>query len=353
MANCLLQVQGVSKTFELSGALWGRRRLHALDHVDLEIQRGQTLGIVGESGSGKSTLCRIVLGLIRPTTGRITFDGRDIATLSVGEMRRMRREMQAVFQDTVSAFNPRQTVRGALLAPLEVHNIGRTGERLALVDEEVRHVGLDASFLDRHPHMLSGGQRQRVAIARAIILRPSLVVADEPTSALDVSVQARILNLFKEIQQELGLTYLFVSHNLGVIRYVSTVVAVMYLGRIVEVGPVDRVFSAPQHPYTRALLEAIPHTDPTKRQRDVPIVGEFPSVYQIPSGCRFHPRCPEAMESCAQEDPPLYPVGDGHHAACLWHDARFAARAPSWIVTKPSPSIATGLTATQARRTVP
>jgi oligopeptide/dipeptide ABC transporter ATP-binding protein len=353
MADCLLQVHGVSKTFELSGALWGHKRLHAIDQVNLEIQRGQTLGIVGESGSGKSTLCRIALGLIRPTTGRIMFDGRDIATLSVGEMRRMRRQMQAVFQDTASAFNPRQTVRSALLAPLEVHNIGTTGGRLALVDEALRHVGLDASFLDRHPHMLSGGQRQRVAIARAIILRPSLVVADEPTSALDVSVQARILNLFKEIQRELGLTYLFVSHNLGVIRYVSTVVAVMYLGRIVEVGPVDRVFFAPQHPYTRALLEAIPHTDPTKRQRDVPIVGEFPSVYQIPSGCRFHPRCPEAMDSCAQEDPPLYPVGDGHHAACLWHDARFAARAPSWIVTKPSPSIADGVKAAQGRGTAP
>ena len=334
MADALLQVQGVSKTFELSGTLWGHRRLPALDQVNLEIQRGQTVGIVGETGSGKSTLCRIVLGLIRPTTGRVDFDGRDIATLSATEMRSVRRQMQAVFQDTVSAFNPRQTVRDALLTPLEVHNIGTRESRLALVEEALHHVGLDASFLDRHPHMMSGGQRQRVAIARAIILRPSLVVADEPTSALDVSVQARILNLFKEIQRELGLTYLFVSHNLGVIRYVSDVVAVMYLGRIVEVGPVARVFSAPQHPYTRALLEAIPHADPTKRQRDIPIVGELPSAYRMPSGCRFHPRCPVAMEICSQEDPPLYPVGEGHHAACLWHDLRFAATAPSWVVTR-------------------
>jgi oligopeptide/dipeptide ABC transporter ATP-binding protein len=349
MTNDLLQVHAVSKTFELSGALWGHRRLQAVDRVNLGLSRGQTLGIVGESGSGKSTLCRIVLGLIRPTAGRVMFDGRDIATLSVAEMRRVRRQMQAVFQDTASAFNPRQTVRDALLAPLEVHKIGTTGGRADLVEEALYHVGLDASFLDRHPHMLSGGQRQRVAIARAIILRPSLVVADEPTSALDVSVQARILNLFKEIQRELGLTYLFVSHNLGVIRYVSTVVAVMYLGRIVEVGPVDRVFSAPQHPYTRALLEAIPHADPTKRQRDIPIVGEFPSAYQMPSGCRFHPRCPVAMEICAQEDPPLYPLGDGHHAACLWHDGRFAPGAPSWIVTTPFPRNARGLQAPQAR----
>jgi len=353
MDDLLLQVQGVSKTFELSRAFWGQRRLQAVDKVSLEIRRSQTLGIVGETGSGKSTLCRIVLGLIQPTTGRVNFDGRNIATLSAAEMRRVRRQMQAVFQDTASAFNPRQTVRDALLAPLEVHNIGTEESRLALVEETLHHVGLDVSFLDRHPHMLSGGQRQRVAIARAIILRPSLVVADEPTSALDVSVQARILNLFKEIQQELGLTYLFVSHNLGVIRYVSDVVAVMYLGRVVEAGPVNRVFSAPQHPYTRALLEAIPHADPTKRQRDIPIMGELPSAYRMPSGCRFHPRCLVAMEICSHEDPPLYPVGEGHRAACLWHDPRFAATAPSWIVTRPSPPAPGGLEAPQARRTIP
>lgn len=353
MDDLLLQVQGVSKTFELSRAFWGQRRLQAVDQVSLEIRRSQTLGIVGETGSGKSTLCRIVLGLIQPTTGRVNFDGRDIATLSAAEMRRVRRQMQAVFQDTASAFNPRQTVRDAVLTPLEVHSVGTKESRLALVEEALHHVGLDVSFLDRHPHMLSGGQRQRVAIARAIILRPSLVVADEPTSALDVSVQARILNLFKEIQQELGLTYLFVSHNLGVIRYVSDVVAVMYLGRVVEAGPVNRVFSAPQHPYTRALLEAIPHADPTKRQRDIPIMGELPSAYRMPSGCRFHTRCPVAMEICSQEDPPLYPVGNEHRAACLWHDPRFTTAAPSWIVTKPSPRAPGGLEAPQARGTIP
>lgn len=351
MADPLLQVQGVSKTFELGGAFWAHRWLQALDQVDLEIPRGQTLGIVGETGSGKSTVCRIVLGLIRPTAGGVIFDGRDITQLPASEMRRVRRQMQAVFQDTTSAFNPRQTVRNALLAPLEVHHVGSTGSRLGLVEEALRHVGLDASFLDRHPHMLSGGQRQRVAIARAIILRPFLVVADEPTSALDVSVQARILNLFKEIQREMRLTYLFVSHNLGVIRYVSDVVAVMYLGRVVEVGPVDRVFSAPQHPYTRALLEAIPHADPTKRQRDIPIMGEIPSAYRMPSGCRFHSRCPVAMEICSQEDPPQYAVDDRHRAACLWHDRRFADAAPSWIATAPPPPDPTGREAPQARGT--
>ena len=351
MADLLLQVQGVSKTFELGRALWARRWLRALDQIDLEIERGQTLGIVGETGSGKSTVCRVILGLIRPTAGRVIFDGRDITLLPASEMRRVRRQMQAVFQDTASAFNPRHTVRAALLAPLEVHRVGSKGSRLALVEEALRHVGLDASFLGRHPHMLSGGQRQRVAIARAIILRPSLVVADEPTSALVVSVQARILNLFKEIQRELGLTYLFVSHNLGVIRYVSDVVAVMYLGRVVEVGPVDRVFSTPQHPYTRALLEAIPHADPTKRQRDIPIMGEIPSAYRMPSGCRFHSRCPVAMEICSQEDPPQYSVGDGHRAVCLWHDSRFVSVAPPWIATASSLPAPTGHEARGARGT--
>lgn len=331
MSDALLQVKGVGKTFALGGTLWGRRQLRALDQVDLEIARAQSLGIVGESGSGKSTLCRIVLRLLRPSAGQVLFEGLDLWARSAHEMRQLRRQMQAVFQDTASTFNPRHTVRSALLAPLEVHRIGTARTRAALVEEALHHVGLDARFLSRHPHTLSGGQRQRVAIARAIILRPSLVVADEPTSALDVSVQAMILNLFKTIQRDFGLTYLFVSHNLGVIRYVSDVVAVMYLGRVVEVGPVGRVFSSPRHPYTRALLEAIPRADPSKRQRDLPVLGELPSAYRMPSGCRFHPRCPLAMDICAQEDPPLYPVGDGHSAACLLHDPRFVAAAPAWI----------------------
>jgi oligopeptide transport system ATP-binding protein len=328
MPDPLLRVENVSKTFEVARGLWGRQQLRAVDRVDLVLDSGRTLGVVGESGSGKSTLCRIVLGLLRPTSGRVLFEGRDLASLSAGELRRVRRRMQAVFQDTASAFNPRQTVREVLLAPLEVHRVATQQERLARVREALHHVGLDESFLNRHPHMLSGGQRQRVAIARAIILRPSLVVADEPTSALDVSVQARILNLFKEIQRELSLTYLFVSHNLGVIRYVSDAVAVMYLGRIVEVGPAEQVFAAPRHPYTRALLASIPHPDPVRRHRELPLLGELPSGDRVPLGCRFHPRCPVAMPVCGQEDPPLYHVGPDHRAACLWHDPRFAATAP-------------------------
>jgi oligopeptide/dipeptide ABC transporter ATP-binding protein len=240
--------------------------------------------------------------------------------------------MQAVFQDSSSAFNPRHTVLASLLAPLDVHHIGDRASRRRLINETIHQVGLDSSFLDRHPHALSGGERQRVAIARAIILRPALVVADEPTSALDVSVQARILNLFREIQSQLSLTYVFVSHNLGIIRYISDRVAVMYLGEIVEVGPIEKVFSAPGHPYTRALLKAIPQADLSRRHRDVPVLGELPSAYEPPGGCRFHTRCPVVMEgTCSKEHPPLYEVGPAHGAACLWHDARYVERAPEWL----------------------
>ncbi|PZR98610.1 MAG: ABC transporter ATP-binding protein, partial [Candidatus Nephthysia bennettiae] len=217
----------MSKSFDAGGLPWGRRHLKAVEGVNLEVRPGETLGIVGESGSGKSTLCRVVLGLTRPTTGAVLFDGKDLARLSRTEMRRMRRRMQAVFQDSSSAFNPRHTVNASLLAPLDVHGVGDRGSRQRLIEETLHQVGLDLGFLNRHPHALSGGERQRVAIARAIILRPSLVVADEPTSALDVSVQARILNLFRQIQKQLSLTYVFVSHNLGVIRYISDRVAVM------------------------------------------------------------------------------------------------------------------------------
>jgi oligopeptide/dipeptide ABC transporter ATP-binding protein len=310
--------------------------VRAVEGINLEVRPGETLGIVGESGSGKSTLCRVILGLTRPTTGSVVFDGQDLARLSRTEMRRMRRRIQAVFQDSSSAFNPRHTVRASLLAPLDVHNIGDRAGRHRLVEETLLQVGLDSSFLNRHPHALSGGERQRVAIARAIILRPALVVADEPTSALDVSVQARILNLFRDIQTQLSLTYVFVSHNLGIIRYICDRVAVMYLGEIVELGPIEEVFSAPGHPYTRALLRAIPQADLARRHRDAPVLGELPSAYEPPSGCRFHTRCPVVMEgTCSKEHPPLYEVGPAHWAACLWHDPRFVDRAPEWLGRPP------------------
>ncbi len=265
MSEALVATRGLSKTFESGELFWRRRRVEAVKDVDLEVRPGETLGIVGESGSGKSTLLRLILRLLRPTAGQVRFQGRDIESLSSRELRGLRRQMQAVFQDPTSSFNPRQTIGSALLAPLEVHDVGVRQSRLAQVGETLELVGLEASFIGRYPHQLSGGQRQRAAIARAIILRPALVVADEPTSALDVSVQAQILNIFKQTKRELGLTYIFVSHNLGVIRYVSDRVAVMYLGEIVESGSGDQVLSAPRHDYTRALLSAVPEADPSAR----------------------------------------------------------------------------------------
>lgn len=239
---------------------WTRRSLRAVDGVTLDLQPGETFGIVGESGSGKSTLLRMALRLIRPSAGQVYFEGRDISTLSGRTLRAVRRHVQAVFQDPASSFNPRQSVGRILMAPLQVHQIGGTSERRKLVHDTLELVGLSPSIVERLPHQLSGGQRQRIAIARAIILKPSLLIADEPTSALDVSVQAQILNLFKQTKRELGLTCLFVSHNLGVIRYVSDRVAVMRSGRIVEIGQAHDIFTNPQHAYTRALLAAVPDT---------------------------------------------------------------------------------------------
>ena len=273
MADPLLQVRGVSKVFETGGLPWRRRQVRAVDGVDLDLHPGETLGIVGESGSGKSTLLRIVLRLIRPTSGHVLFEGRQLGQQSGRELRSLRRRMQAVFQDPTSSFNPRQTIASVLLAPLEVHDVGTRHTRRRQVAETLELVGLDPSFADRYPHQLSGGQRQRVAIARAIMLRPALVVADEPTSALDVSVQAQILNLFKQMKRELGLTYLFVSHNLGVIRYVSDHVAVMRLGRIVEMGSSQQIFSAPRHEYTQDLLSAVPDADLARRRAEATIAG--------------------------------------------------------------------------------
>jgi ABC-type glutathione transport system ATPase component len=270
MSAPLVEIRSVSKNFAGSGPFWRRREVQAVVDVDLEVLPGETVGIVGESGSGKSTLLRIILRLIRPTKGTVLFEGHNIGKLPRRELRAVRRRVQAVFQDPTASFNPRQSIGAALAAPLEVHGIGDRAARARQVAETLELVGLEAAFVSRYPHQLSGGQRQRAAIARAIMLRPSLLLADEPTSALDVSVQAQILNLFKQTKRELGLTFIFVSHNLGVIRYVSDRVAVMYRGRIVEWGTADAVFSNPQHEYTQTLLAAVPDADLGKRREPPP-----------------------------------------------------------------------------------
>jgi len=266
MVDPLARIENLTKVFDLGGPPWNRSRLTAVKDVDLAVEPGETVGVVGESGSGKSTLLRLILGLVRPTEGRILFHGRDLAAMFRAERFALRRQMQAVFQDTASAFNPRYRLKASLLAPLEVHRIGNRRTRMERIVECLELVGLDESFLERHPHQLSGGQRQRVAIARAILLEPSFVLADEPTSALDVSVQAQILNLFQKTKKELSLTYLFVSHNLAVIRYICDRVIVMHLGEVVEAGSVEDIFEHPQHDYTRKLLAAVPEPDPTRRQ---------------------------------------------------------------------------------------
>jgi ABC-type glutathione transport system ATPase component len=264
MADALVAAQAVSKIFESGGPFRRRPPVAAVDAVDLEVQAGETMGIVGESGSGKSTLLRIIVRLLRPSAGRVLFEGRDIGGLHGRELRAVRRRMQVVFQDPSASFNPRQSIGTALAAPLEVHGLGDRRSRRLKVGETLEQVGLNAGFMDRYPHQLSGGQRQRAAIARAIILRPALVLADEPTSALDVSVQAQILNLLKQMRHELGLTYIFVSHNLGVIRYISERVAVMHRGRVVESGTAEQIFTRPRDPYTQALLDAVPDADPER-----------------------------------------------------------------------------------------
>jgi ABC-type glutathione transport system ATPase component len=272
----LVAVENVSKTFRSGEWFWRRTQGHAVCDVNLKVNAGETIGIVGESGSGKSTLLRLILRLLQPSNGRVLFEGRDVGSLGGRELRALRRRMQVVFQDPAASFNPRQSIQTALLSPLEVHDVGTRTNRRGMVGETLELVGLNATFMERYPHQLSGGQRQRAAIARAIILRPSLVLADEPTSALDVSVQAQILNLFKQMRHELGLTYVFVSHNLGVIRYISDRVAVMHLGRIIESGPCEQIFSRPQHAYTRALLDAVPDADPVRirQRRTVPAAAQ-------------------------------------------------------------------------------
>lgn len=315
MATILAEGKHLSKTFPVKGQGKGAA-LHAVSGVDLAVYEGETLALVGESGCGKSTLGRLLLGLLPPTQGQVFFDGQDLAALPPARLRALRRQMQLVFQDTAAALNPRWTVGQSLAEPLRIHNLCPRGKYASRGAALLTQVGLAPDLLDRYPHQLSGGQRQRVGLARALALSPRLVVCDEPVSALDVSVQAQMLNLLADLQRAQGLTYVLISHDLGVVRHSADRVCVMFLGRVCEVGPTQALFSAPRHPYTKFLLDSVPRPDPTRRgESGPPLAGEIPSPVHPPSGCRFRTRCPYAQDICAQTVPPLTGAGD-HQAAC-------------------------------------
>ncbi|HSR47895.1 MAG TPA: ABC transporter ATP-binding protein [Anaerolineales bacterium] len=320
-AEALVRVDDVKLHFPIQAGVLRRvvGHVRAVDGVSFEILQRETLGLVGESGCGKTTLGRAILHLYRPTAGRIEFEGQDLAALSSEDLRRTRRRMQVVFQDPFSSLNPRMTIGAALKEPLEVHGLHPDGGEKAFIARLLERVGLKASFADRYPHEFSGGQRQRIGIARALTLTPSFIVADEPITSLDVSIQAQVVNLLQDLQAEYGLTYLFITHDLSMVRYLCDRVAVMYLGRVVEMAPVEELYTRPAHPYSQALLSAIPVPDPAVevRRRRIILTGDVPNPAQPPPGCAFHTRCPVAEERCRSESPRPQEVSQGHSVSCF------------------------------------
>jgi oligopeptide transport system ATP-binding protein len=314
----LLQVKGLKKYFPITGGVFGKKigEVKAVDDVTFTVYKGETLGIVGESGCGKSTTGRMLLRLIEPTEGSIVFEGKEVTKLSKTELRKMRRDMQMIFQDPFASLNPRHTVEKILEEPLVVHGIGSKEERKKRVQEMLEVVGLGRYHAKRYPHQFSGGQRQRIGIARALMTNPKLIIADEPVSALDVSIQAQVLNLLEDLQKEFGLTYIFIAHDLGVVRHISDRVGVMYLGRIVELADSDQLYESPKHPYTKALLSAVPIPDPEYRKESQLLSGDLPNPANPPEGCAFHTRCSACMEICKQIRPEMKEVEKGHYVAC-------------------------------------
>lgn len=314
----LLETKDLSKYFAGKKGIFNRHPavVKAVDHINLSVKEGETLGLVGESGCGKSTLGRTILRLIPMSEGQVLYRGEDIAVYDRKQMWEMRQIMQMIFQDPYSCLNPRMTVYDLVSAPLDVYHIGSEAEKKEKVISILQDVGLDKQYLNRFPHEFSGGQRQRIGIARALILNPEFVVCDEPVSALDVSVRAQVLNLMRKMQEKRNLTYLFISHDLSVVRHISDRVAVMYLGSVVEVAEKEQLYSNPLHPYTKALLSSIPVPDVKKRRKRMILQGDVPSAYNPPSGCKFHTRCPYATERCSMEVPAMRELEKGHFAAC-------------------------------------
>ncbi len=314
----LVQVKRLVKYFPVRGGLFQRvvAWVQAVDDVSFSIRQGETVGLVGESGCGKTTVGRTMLRLIEPTSGEVHFDGEEIFKLRGNELKAMRRNMQIIFQDPYASLDPRTPIGESIAEGLKIHKIGNARDRYDIVIEMLHKVGMEDYHVRRYPHEFSGGQRQRIGIARALALRPKFIIADEPVSALDVSIQSKVLNILKDLQSEFGLTYLFIAHNLSVVEHISDRVAVMYLGKMVEMADRDELFRNPLHPYTQALMSAIPIPDPTLKRERIILQGDVPSPLNPPSGCRFHPRCPVAFEHCKVQEPPFKEVSTDHWVAC-------------------------------------